>query len=198
MNAPLTPTALAVGEARSRLSGLTVVDVRTPGEYAAGHLPGALNVPLDRLASAVPALRRLPAGRLLVVCASGARSESACRLLAEHGIGAMTLTGGTQGWAADGHDLRRPDSGARAGWSMERQVRFTAGTVVLAGVALSLLHPAWLLLSAGIAGGLVFSALTDTCGMAAVLARLPHNRPRAADLDATLAELEARAAAPQD
>ena len=198
MNAPLTPTALAVGEARSRLSGLTVVDVRTPGEYAAGHLPGALNVPLDRLTSALPALRRLPAGRLLVVCASGARSENACRVLAEHGVTAMTLTGGTQGWAADGHDLRRPDPGARAGWSMERQVRFTAGTVVLAGVALSLLHPAWLLLSAGIAGGLVFSALTDTCGMAAVLARLPHNRPRAADLDATLAELEARAAASQD
>ena len=198
MNAPLTPTALGVGEARARLSDLTVVDVRTPGEYAAGHLPGALNVPLDRLPSALPALRRLPAGELLVVCASGARSENACRLLAEQGVTALTLTGGTQGWAADGHVLRRPESGARAGWAMERQVRFTAGTIVLTGIALGLLHPAWLLLSAGVAGGLVFSALTDTCGMAAVLARLPHNRPRAADLDATLAELDRRAAAPRD
>ncbi|MEV8092228.1 rhodanese-like domain-containing protein [Streptomyces nigra] len=198
MNAPLTPTALGVGEARARLSELTVVDVRTPGEYAAGHLPGALNVPLDRLPSALPALRRLPAGELLVVCASGARSENARRLLAEQGVTALTLTGGTQGWAADGHALRRPESGARAGWAMERQVRFTAGTIVLTGIALGLLHPAWLLLSAGVAGGLVFSALTDTCGMAAVLARLPHNRPRAADLDAVLAELDRRAAAPRD
>ncbi|MGV9574836.1 rhodanese-like domain-containing protein, partial [Streptomyces nigra] len=149
MNAPLTPTALGVGETRARLSELTVVDVRTPGEYAAGHLPGALNVPLDRLPSALPALRRLPAGELLVVCASGARSENACRLLAEQGVTALTLTGGTQGWAADGHALRRPESGARAGWAMERQVRFTAGTIVLTGIALGLLHPAWLLLSAG-------------------------------------------------
>ncbi|NUS53280.1 MAG: transporter, partial [Streptomycetaceae bacterium] len=40
-----------------------------------------------------------------------------------------------------------------------------------------------------VAGGLVFSALTDTCGMAYVLAKLPHNRPRAADLETALAAL---------
>jgi uncharacterized transporter YbjL len=73
---------------------------------------------------------------------------------------------------------------------MERQVRLTAGLIVLLGLLLGVLvHPAFLLLSAGVAGGLVLSALTDTCGMAAVLARLPHNRPRPADLDATLARL---------
>ena len=54
------------------------------------------------------------------------------------------------------------------------------------------MHPAFQLLSAGLAGGLVFSALTDTCGMAVVLGKLPHNRPRAADLDATLAALRSR------
>jgi hypothetical protein len=75
---------------------------------------------------------------------------------------------------------------------MERQVRFTAGTVVLTGLGLGLLHPAWQLLSAGVAGGLVLSALTNTCGMAALLSRLPHNRPRPADLDATLAALGER------
>lgn len=75
---------------------------------------------------------------------------------------------------------------------MERQVRFTAGAAVLTGLGLGLLHPAWQLVSAGIAGGLVFSALTDTCGMAALLARLLHNRPRPADLDATPAALRGR------
>jgi hypothetical protein len=60
---------------------------------------------------------------------------------------------------------------------MERQVRFTAGALVLLGLVLGLLvHPAFQLLSAAIAGGLVFSALTDTCGMAVVLGRLPFNR----------------------
>ncbi|GEC02542.1 transporter [Streptomyces spinoverrucosus] len=185
------PVALTPEEARTRLPHLTVVDVRTPAEYAGGHLPGALNVPLDQLPRALPALREAR-GELLMVCASGRRSEQACAALAEEGVTAMTLTGGTQEWARRGHELGRPDSTPRTTWSMERQVRFTAGALVLTGLALGLLHPAWQLLAAGIAGGLVFSALTNTCGLAALLGRLPHNRPRPADLDATLTALRAR------
>ncbi|MGW3145967.1 rhodanese-like domain-containing protein [Streptomyces sp. NPDC001177] len=183
-----TPVTLDIGQARDRLSELTVLDVRTPGEYAAGHVPGAFNVPLDQIRSALPALRE-GCGELLLVCASGARAENARGVLAEHGVRAMVLTGGTHGWADRGHELRRPAPGARTSWPMERQVRLTAGSVVLTGLGLGQLHPAWLLLSAGIAGGLVLSAFTNTCGLGALLAKLPHNRPRPADLDATLAEL---------
>ncbi|MDN3258232.1 rhodanese-like domain-containing protein [Streptomyces sp. CSDS2] len=195
MTSPLAPTTLGTDQVRERLHDLTVIDVRTPGEYASGHLPGALNIPLDHIRRALPELRHAAGRRdVLVVCASGARSENACALLAEQGIPAAGLAGGTNGWAAQGHDLHRPAAcDTRARWSMERQVRFTAGAVVLLGLLLGLLaHPAFQLLSAGIAGGLVFSALTDTCGMAAVLGKLPHNRPRAADLDATLAALRCR------
>ncbi|MGW7529220.1 rhodanese-like domain-containing protein [Streptomyces sp. NPDC054783] len=187
-----TPLTLDTTQARARLAELTVIDVRTPGEYASGHLPGALNIPLDQVRRALPGIRHAAGrGDVLVVCASGARSETACRLLAEEGIPTATLTGGTTAWAGEGHDLHRPAvCDTRARWSMERQVRFTAGTVVLLGLLLGLLvHPAFQILSAGIAGGLVFSALTDTCGMAAILGRLPHNRPRPADLAATLAAL---------
>ncbi|MEU2440007.1 rhodanese-like domain-containing protein [Streptomyces rubradiris] len=195
MTSPLAPTTLGTDQVRERLHDLTVIDVRTPGEYASGHLPGALNIPLDHIRRALPELRHA-AGRedVLLVCASGARSENARKLLAEQGIPAAGLAGGTNGWAARGYDLHRPAAcDTRAGWSMERQVRFTAGAVVLLGLLLGVLaHPAFQLLSAGIAGGLVFSALTDTCGMAAVLGKLPHNRPRAADLDATLAALRCR------
>ncbi|WP_371573986.1 rhodanese-like domain-containing protein [Streptomyces sp. NBC_01314] len=186
-----TPRRLGVDQARARLSELTVVDVRTPGEYASGHVPGALNVPLDQLERALPTLKGSDA-ELLVVCRSGVRSQKACALLAEHGVTAADLTGGTNAWTAGGHELHRPSGGVRATWAMERQVRFTAGALVLVGLGLGLLHPAWQLLSAGVAGGLVVSALTDTCGMAAILSRLPHNRPRATDLDATLAALGTR------
>lgn len=72
---------------------------------------------------------------------------------------------------------------------MERQVRLTAGALVLLGL---LIHPAFQILAAGIAAGQVFSALTDTCGMAAILAKLPHNLPDAADLDDVLAALRRR------
>ncbi|MEU4176715.1 rhodanese-like domain-containing protein [Streptomyces sp. NPDC026589] len=188
-----TPTVLATHETRGRLHELTVIDVRTPGEYAGGHLPGALNIPLDRIQSALTDIRQAAdRGEVLVVCASGARSENACRVLAENGITTATLSGGTNAWAADGHDLHRPQ-GTRAVWGMERQVRLAAGTLVLLGLLLGLLvHPAFQILSAGIAAGLVFSALTNTCGMAAMLAKLPHNRTGAADLDATLAALRRR------
>ncbi|MBZ9641464.1 rhodanese-like domain-containing protein [Streptomyces sp. PSKA30] len=186
-----TPRTLDADEARTRLPELTVIDVRTPGEYATGHVPGALNIPLDQLRRALPTLRQVN-GELLLVCASGARSEQACTTLAAEDLGAMTLTGGTQDWARRGHELARSQQSTRTTWSMERQVRFTAGSIVLTGLGLGLLHPAWQLLAAGIAGGLVFSALTNTCGMAVVLGKLPHNRPRPADLDATLAALAAR------
>ncbi|WP_460105408.1 rhodanese-like domain-containing protein [Streptomyces sp. YKOK-J1] len=186
-----TPLTLDPQQARSRLHELTVIDVRTPGEYAGGHIPGALNIPLDQLGRAVPDIRAAAErGEVLVVCASGARSENACRTLAESGVHTATLAGGTGAWAAQGNDLDRPEGGTRATWGMERQVRLTAGSVVLLGLALGeFVHPAFRLLSAGIAGGLVFSAVTDTCGMAAMLAKLPHNRPRRADLEATLTRL---------
>jgi hypothetical protein len=74
---------------------------------------------------------------------------------------------------------------------MERQVRLAAGSLVLTGVALSKLSRWSLVLSGGIAAGLIFSAATDTCGMAAVLAKLPHNRPRATDVKAVIAALDA-------
>ncbi|MDI3388447.1 rhodanese-like domain-containing protein [Streptomyces sp. B-S-A8] len=185
------PSALSTDEARSRLHELTVIDVRTPGEYAGGHVPGALNIPLDRIERALPDIRgAADRGDVLVVCASGARSANACRILAEHGVDTATLSGGTGAWAADGHDLDRPQGAAPTVWGMERQVRFTAGTVVLLGLLLGLLvHPAFQLLSAAIAAGLVFSALTNTCGMAVLLGKLPHNRPRGADLDRTLEAL---------
>ncbi|MFF4800443.1 rhodanese-like domain-containing protein [Streptomyces sp. NPDC001351] len=191
MTASSVPSALATDQVHGLLHRLTVIDVRTPGEYASGHLPGALNIPLDALRRALPGIRQAAErGDVLVVCASGARSRNACNLLAEQGIPAATLTGGTAAWAAAGHDLHRPTQRARATWGMERQVRFTAGTLVLLGLALGLLvHPAFQLVSAAMAGGLVFSALTDTCGMAALLGRLPHNRPRPADLDAALTAL---------
>ncbi|MFJ3335027.1 rhodanese-like domain-containing protein [Streptomyces sp. NPDC086766] len=188
-----TPDALQPRQARTRLDELTVIDVRTPGEYAGGHIPGALNIPLDQLDRAMPEIRDAARrGEVLVVCASGARSENACRMLAENGIHTATLAGGTGAWAAQGHDLDRPEGSTKAAWGMERQVRLVAGSVVLAGLALGeFVHPAFRLLSAGVAGGLVFSAVTNTCGMAAMLAKLPHNRPRKADLDATLARLRA-------
>ncbi|MEV8093455.1 rhodanese-like domain-containing protein [Kitasatospora sp. NPDC085879] len=186
----MTCTPLSPEQALARAGELTVVDVRTPGEYAAGHLPGALNVPLDALDGLLPALRSAAdRGDLLLVCASGARSGQAAAVLAGHGVDTATLTGGTAAWAQRGHPLERAEDGGRAAWAMDRQVRLAAGSLVLAGLAAGLAAPKARWLSAAVAGGLAFSAATDTCGMAAALSRLPHNRPRTADLAAARAAL---------
>ncbi|GGX63493.1 rhodanese-like domain-containing protein [Streptomyces fructofermentans] len=185
-----TPSPVLPAQAAARIGHYTVIDVRTPGEYASGHVPGAHNVPLDHLRAALPALKAAAArGDLLMVCASGNRSATACGELAAADIPAATLTGGTAAWAEQGHTLHRPEGAARA-WAMERQVRLTAGSLVLLGIAAGTRYRPARWLAAGIGGGLVFSALTDTCGMAAVLSKLPHNRPRPDDLTATLTALE--------
>ncbi|MEU1408644.1 rhodanese-like domain-containing protein [Streptomyces sp. NPDC005728] len=183
----MAPTTLNPDQANARLHELTVIDVRTPGEYASGHLPGAHNIPLDHLDAALHALKTAAdRSDLLVVCASGARSATACERLADQGINAATLTGGTTAWTQLGHDTHRP-AGTHTPWAMDRQVRLAAGSLVLTGLLAARRWPKTRLLSAGVAGGLVFSALTNTCGMAKILAKLPHNQPKAADLDATLA-----------
>lgn len=64
--------------------GAVVVDVRTPAEFLQGHAPGALNMPLDRLASLAGRLD--PSRPVLVCCASGARSARAARMLRERGL----------------------------------------------------------------------------------------------------------------
>jgi len=73
---------IATGEAREfLLHGALLIDVRTPAEFSAGHLPQAINIPLDQLESEVP--RRAPQKDkvLLLHCQSGARSATAQRQL---------------------------------------------------------------------------------------------------------------------
>ncbi|MEU8585884.1 rhodanese-like domain-containing protein [Streptomyces sp. NPDC048664] len=185
-----TTDALIPAQAAARLDDCTVIDVRTPGEYASGHLPGAHNIPLDHLHTALPALRAAAArSTLLMVCASGNRSTTARTELAAADIPATTLTGGTTAWAGEGHTLHRPDDAA-AVWPMERQVRLAAGALVVLGLTVGARWRPARWLSAAIGGGLVFSAATNTCGLAAALAKLPHNQPRATDLHATLRALQ--------
>ncbi|MFE4482123.1 MULTISPECIES: rhodanese-like domain-containing protein [Streptomycetaceae] len=185
-------TPLTVEQLQPRLGLLTLIDVRSPGEYAAGHIPGALNVPLDQLDRALPALREAAGqGEIAVVCAAGPRADNACRVLADAGIPTLTLTGGTNAWASAGRPLDQV-AGARRVWALDRQVRMVAGSLVLAGVLVDLALPGARWVSAAVGGGLAFSALTNTCAMGSMLSKLPYNRPRPGtpSLDETLAALK--------
>lgn len=54
--------------------GALVIDVRSPGEFQAGHLPKALNIPLDEIETALPERVKNKNQPLLLHCASGMRS----------------------------------------------------------------------------------------------------------------------------
>ena len=78
----------------------TTVDVRERGEYAQGHVPGAVLVPMGQLASRLGELDR--SSRIHVVCASGNRSKAMTDLLVAQGFDAVFVAGGTQAWIASG------------------------------------------------------------------------------------------------
>ena len=81
-----------------------VVDVREPGEWSGGHLPGSRLVPLGRLRASPKA--SLPRDGILFVCAAGMRSEAAARLAEASGLARVyNLLGGTRSWVSAGLPL---------------------------------------------------------------------------------------------
>lgn len=84
-------------------SGLTVLDVRTPGEFASGHVPGAVPVPLDQLGPAHPAVVGLDKSKpVYVICEVGGRSSRAADMLAAAGYTTINVQGGTAAWIQAG------------------------------------------------------------------------------------------------
>ncbi len=79
-------------------AGARLVDVRTPGEFSGGALPGAVNIPLDQLAGRVGELTKEPTKPVVVYCASGMRSGQAKRLLSGAGLAKVYDLGGMGRW----------------------------------------------------------------------------------------------------
>ena len=95
--------------ASARADGAVTIDVREPGEYLAGHVPGARLVPMGEVASRV---EELPANApVYVICASGNRSLSVATMLAREGFDARSVAGGTSAWESAGYPMVR---GARS------------------------------------------------------------------------------------
>ncbi|KAA1427908.1 rhodanese-like domain-containing protein [Nocardioides antri] len=82
--------------------GLTVLDVREDDEFVAGHIDGALHVPLSDLPARVG---EMPEGQVLVVCKVGGRSAQAVAYLAQQGHDAVNLAGGMLDWEAAGRAM---------------------------------------------------------------------------------------------
>ncbi|MEX2219519.1 MAG: rhodanese family protein [Phycisphaerales bacterium] len=158
--------------ARQWLDGgqAALIDVREPDEHARERIAGAALHPLSRFDPA-----RLPSGRLILHCQRGRRSlEAATRAAAAGRTDIASLAGGIEAWRAAGLPTA---ANAKAPLPIMRQVQIVAGSAVLAGTILAATVSPWFLILSGFFGaGLLFSGLSGTCGMAAMLSRLPWNR----------------------
>ena len=81
-----------------RDGSVTLLDTRTVGEYAGGHIDGYINIPVDELRER---LSELDASKpVYVICQSGLRSYIACRILAQHGFDCYNFSGGYRFYAS--------------------------------------------------------------------------------------------------
>lgn len=78
------------------VDGAQLVDVRSPAEFAEGHIDGASNIPVDLLSTRLQELKR--DRPVVLYCLSGARSTRAARLLRAEGYGAVHNLGAMSAW----------------------------------------------------------------------------------------------------
>ena len=108
--AQLSPGRVSVAEFATVITkpGVQIIDVRTPEEFADGHITDAVNVPVQQPDFAARIAQLDPKGSYAVYCRSGNRSQGAVAQMKNIGItNIYELASGTKGWIADGQPLTR-------------------------------------------------------------------------------------------
>ncbi|MBA3726472.1 MAG: rhodanese-like domain-containing protein [Armatimonadetes bacterium] len=154
-----------------------LVDVRSPQEYATGHVPRAINLPLEQVEARLDDVHRQDP--LVLICQSGQRAQMACNLLEHYRDDLILLEGGTGAWInSDLPVIAATSTRLR----IIRQVQLIAGPLILIGSILAAtVDVKWAILSGFIGAGLTFAGATGHCGMALLLGKLPWNRARQAE-----------------
>lgn len=94
---------------RQSRSAPVVLDVRSPEEFAAGHVPGAINVQHDQVESRLAELERFRDRDIVLYCRSGRRAGAAAEVLRRHGFGRLVhLDGDMPGWESAGLPVEKP------------------------------------------------------------------------------------------
>jgi len=167
---------------------IRMIDVRSPAEHEAVHIPGTYNIPMNALDEHGPRIRKNVRDPIVFVCLSGKRATQVQEKVSSHpetqelvdaGLTHIhVLEGGVKAWEAAGGEVKR----GQQRWSTERQVRFIAGSIVLVSVVLSVFVPWTKWIAAFIGAGLTFAALINFCAMEQILAVMPWNRSNRPDV----------------
>jgi rhodanese-related sulfurtransferase len=150
-----------------------VIDVREFSEFGSERIADAQLMPLSNFEKHAGEIDHTKP--VYLMCRTGRRATDAARRLAEKGFTDIhVIEGGMLEWSRVGLPVVKGESRV---WALERQVRFAAGLLVLTGIMLSVLvHTGFVWLSAFVGAGLVFAAVTDTCAMGMLIARMPWNK----------------------
>ncbi|MEM9538351.1 MAG: rhodanese-like domain-containing protein [Cyanobacteria bacterium P01_E01_bin.42] len=170
-----TSTAIASSVLKEWLDAdkITLIDVREPSEFAGEHISGAKRVSLSNFD--VTQIPQDTNKTLVLYCQSQNRSQQAAKqLLAAGWHDIYELQGGLNAWKAENYPVK---INKNAPISIMRQVQIVAGSLVFTGTILGAFISPWFLILSGCVGaGLVFAGVTNTCGMAMLLAKLPYNQ----------------------
>lgn len=150
-----------------------LIDVREHAEFAGGRISEAKSFPLGELEKRAAELDRTKP--VYVLCRTGRRSSEAQKKLNALGFtSVINVKGGFEAWKKEGLPFECDEN---APWALERQVRLTAGLLVFVGVLASfLIHPYFIWLAGFVGAGLILAAVTDTCAMGMILAKMPWNK----------------------
>jgi len=155
-----------------------LIDVRTPAEYDAVHVPQAILHQLDGLdcGAVIAARQGAVHSPIYILCHSGVRAGKAAAKFAEAGFNdTVVVEGGTQAWIDAGLPVER--SSKPGVIPLDRQLQLTIGTLVVTGVLLShFVNPHWIWLSGFVGAGLMMAGATGFCPMRILIARMPWNQ----------------------
>lgn len=170
-------TVITLNE-KLKAENIQLIDVREQAEFAGGRVAQAKAFPLGELEKRTAELDRTKP--IYLICRTGRRSLEAQKKLNTLGFSnVINVNGGFEAWKKEGLPFERDEN---APWALERQVRLTAGLLVVVGVLASfLIHPNFIWLAGFVGAGLIFAAVTDTCAMGMILAKMPWNRQPSAN-----------------
>ncbi|MBO3142626.1 rhodanese-like domain-containing protein [Dermatophilus congolensis] len=152
----------------------TLLDVRTPAEFASTHIARSINAPIDLIEKDAARIGAAIPNDVLLICRTDNRAHAAAKALAPTMGGKIhVLVGGMTQWEKE----HRPVENGKGGpWAMDRQVRTVAGVLALSSIAASTIAPKAKWLAGGIGAGLLYAGLSDTCAMAKLLDKMPWNQ----------------------
>lgn len=150
-----------------------LIDVRTPGEFSSSHIEGSVNLPINSSLFNDFKDKTQNFENIIFICQGGTRAKNACNeILSKSKSELSILKGGLNEWKASG----LPTIDGSGTISLERQVRIAAGMFVLLGTLLGIfISTNYLIIPAFVGAGLMFAGITNTCGLAMILARMPWN-----------------------